>query len=66
MKSIFCFNFCFLFLHRIKSGNPGYFVAYNPTDVGVSSNFANVNGMPDQLTVHLFSKNYDVENISEK
>lgn len=52
--------------HRIKSGNPGYFVAYNPTDELVRADFSKVDGIPEELTVHLLSHNYHVANIVEK
>lgn len=53
-------------LCRIKSGNPGYFVAYNPTESLVTANFSSVAGIPDLLTVHLFSDNYRVKDVTEK
>lgn len=60
-------TFCLsLSANRIKSGNPGYFVAYNPTAQLVLANFTAVKNIPEQLTVHLFSGNYKVPNIVEK
>lgn len=59
--------FCFLsFSNRIKSGNPGYFVAYNPGDSNVTSDFSKIVGMPEQLTVLKTSQNYNVTGIAEK
>lgn len=49
---------------RFKSGNPGYFVVYNPTDALVTGNFTSIKTMPDQLTVHLLSKNYNVTDVA--
>ncbi|KAJ6637445.1 4F2 cell-surface antigen heavy chain [Pseudolycoriella hygida] len=51
---------------RLKSGNPGFFVAYNPTDALVVGNFTSISSMPEQLTVHLLSKNYNVEGVVER
>lgn len=48
-----------IFFFRLKSGNPGYFVVYNPTDVNDTVDFTFVKGLPEQLTVELFSKPYD-------
>lgn len=48
-------NLCF----RLKSGNPGYFVVYNPSDSDVSVDFTFVQQLPEHLTVELTS------NVSE-
>lgn len=53
-------------IDRIKSGNPGYFVVYNPSDELVNADFTDAKGIPEQLTVNLFSKNYNVEKIEKK
>lgn len=41
---------------RLKSGNPGYFVIYNPTAGEVIADFSFVRSLPEQLTVELASK----------
>ncbi|XP_037028275.1 neutral and basic amino acid transport protein rBAT isoform X2 [Bradysia coprophila] len=51
---------------RLKSGNPGFFVAYNPTEALVTGNFTSISSMPEQLTVHLLSKNYNVTGVVER
>lgn len=56
----------FFFLDRIKSGNPGYFVVYNPSEELVKANFSLATGIPNELTVNLVSENYQVENIKKK
>lgn len=43
-------------IYRLKSGNPGYFVVYNPTPNNVTADFSAVHGLPEQLTVELASK----------
>lgn len=40
----------------MKSGNPGYFVILNPSNVTVSANYAFVQTLPDQLTVEPLGK----------
>lgn len=39
----------------MKSGNPGYFVAFNPSDDAVSVDFSFVQQLPEQLTVEVTS-----------
>lgn len=57
--------YCFFFVHfRLKSGNPGYFVVYNPTESNITVDFSTVSGLPEQLTVELTSKPYG--NIAPK
>jgi len=51
---------------RIKSGNPGYFVAYNPLETSVAANFTAVANLPEQLTVYLVSDSYHEKDIVEK
>lgn len=48
---------------RIKAGNPGYLVVFNPTDENKHGNFTNP-GLPDKLTVVAFSDSYNVTNIA--
>ncbi|XP_034137531.1 4F2 cell-surface antigen heavy chain isoform X1 [Drosophila guanche] len=42
---------------RIKSGNPGYLVIFNPTDSPQSSNITSE--LPDKMTVSVFSENFN-------
>lgn len=44
---------------RLKSGNPGYLVIYNPTVANVTADFSFVRSLPEQLTVELASKPYE-------
>ncbi|XP_026836969.1 uncharacterized protein LOC6553572 isoform X5 [Drosophila erecta] len=44
---------------RIKSGNPGYFVIFNPTELPQASNFTIPNNLPDKMTVSYFSEQYN-------
>lgn len=46
-------------IFRLKSGNPGYFVIYNPIDANVTADFSFVRSLPEQLTVELTSKPYE-------
>lgn len=46
----------FINIFRLKSGNPGYFVVYNPTATNVTVDFSAVRSLPEQLTVELSSK----------
>uniref|UniRef100_U5EQW4 alpha-glucosidase n=1 Tax=Corethrella appendiculata TaxID=1370023 RepID=U5EQW4_9DIPT len=50
---------------RLKSGNPGYFVALNPNDVEVVGNFTNTE-IASELTVVLLSDYYKVPNVAVK
>ncbi|XP_016976286.1 neutral and basic amino acid transport protein rBAT isoform X2 [Drosophila rhopaloa] len=49
---------------RIKSGNPGYFVIFNPTDSPQIGNFTAHKNLPEKMTVSYFSQNYNT-NIKE-
>ncbi|KAH8241211.1 hypothetical protein KR032_002512 [Drosophila birchii] len=51
---------------RIKSGNPGYFVIFNPTDVPQSSNFTGPADLPDKMTISYFSEHYNSHEDSVK
>lgn len=57
---------CFFggFFFRLKTGNPGYFVVYNPLEFDVTVDFSSVKGLPEQLTIDLASKPY--ENATQK
>ncbi|XP_017081989.1 uncharacterized protein LOC108115176 isoform X2 [Drosophila eugracilis] len=44
---------------RIKSGNPGYLVIFNPTDLPQPSNFTTPKDIPDKMTVSYFSEKYN-------
>lgn len=62
-------NFRFLFfflLYRIKSGNPGYFVAFNPDNAEVTANFSAIASLPEQLTVFHVSEKYNITGVTEK
>nr|XP_017002558.1 LOW QUALITY PROTEIN: uncharacterized protein LOC108061059 [Drosophila takahashii] len=52
---------------RIKSGNPGYFVIFNPTELPQASNFTIPDDLPDKMTVSYFSEKYNdnVENANK-
>lgn len=52
--------------YRIKSGNPGYFVVYNPSNEQITADFSAAEGIPESLTVNLFSQNYDVAEVEQK
>ncbi|XP_033164601.1 uncharacterized protein LOC117143852 isoform X1 [Drosophila mauritiana] len=49
---------------RIKSGNPGYFVIFNPTELPQASNFTIPDNLPDKMTVSYFSEHYNVNTDS--
>ncbi|KAH8293408.1 hypothetical protein KR054_000201 [Drosophila jambulina] len=51
---------------RIKSGNPGYFVIFNPTEVPQSSNFTGPSDLPDKMTISYFSEQYNSHEDSVK
>ncbi|XP_016961363.2 neutral and basic amino acid transport protein rBAT [Drosophila biarmipes] len=52
---------------RIKSGNPGYLVIFNPTELPQASNFTIPKNLPDKMTVSYFSERYNsnVENANK-
>lgn len=56
--------FCFSFL-RIKSGNPGYFVAINPTTENIVADFSGHN-LPDKMTVDFVSSNFNTTEVALK
>ncbi|KAH8360264.1 hypothetical protein KR093_011795 [Drosophila rubida] len=49
---------------RIKSGSPGFFVIFNPTDLPQLSNFTAVPKLPEKMTISYFSENYNSNNSS--
>uniref|UniRef100_A0A1B0GJZ3 alpha-glucosidase n=1 Tax=Lutzomyia longipalpis TaxID=7200 RepID=A0A1B0GJZ3_LUTLO len=51
---------------RTKSGNPGFFVVFNPTEQYVNANFSNVVGIAEELTVHTLSTNYNATDVAVK
>lgn len=51
--------FFFRINFRLKSGNPGYFVVYNPTDADVVADFTSIKSLPEELTFELASKPYE-------
>ncbi|XP_034485563.1 uncharacterized protein LOC117790278 [Drosophila innubila] len=44
---------------RIKSGSPGYFVIFNPTDLPQPCNFTADHKLPEKMTVSYFSENFN-------
>lgn len=58
-------NFSYVFYSRLKSGNPGYFVVYNPTDANVIADFSSIDSLPEQLTVELASKPYENSTVNK-
>lgn len=66
INNIVVFFVVYFFINRIKSGNPGYFVAFNPTDNYVAANFSFVASLPDQLTVDMVSRLYNVTDVTKK
>ncbi|XP_055907711.1 uncharacterized protein LOC129942689 isoform X2 [Eupeodes corollae] len=50
---------------RIKSGNPGYFVAFNPSEETATAHFTNV-GLPDKMTMDIFSDNFNATGVELK
>lgn len=55
------------FLHnRIKVGNPGFFVAFNPANVQVAADFSAIPKLPEQLTVYHISERYNITGVVEK
>ncbi|XP_055851196.1 uncharacterized protein LOC129915603 [Episyrphus balteatus] len=50
---------------RIKSGNPGYIVAFNPSEEVATANFTGV-GLPEKMTMDIFSDNFNVTGIELK
>uniref|UniRef100_A0A1L8DF91 alpha-glucosidase n=2 Tax=Nyssomyia neivai TaxID=330878 RepID=A0A1L8DF91_9DIPT len=51
---------------RTKSGNPGFFVVFNPSEYDLNANFSNVVGIAEELTVHTISTNYNATNVAVK
>lgn len=53
-----------MLFYRIKSGSPGYFVIFNPTDSPQLSNFTAANKLPEKMTVSYFSENFNEGNAT--
>lgn len=53
------------FFNRIKSGNPGYFVAINPTKENVVADFS-AYGLPEKMTVDFVSANFNTTGVALK
>ncbi|XP_055626891.1 uncharacterized protein LOC129768958 [Toxorhynchites rutilus septentrionalis] len=51
---------------RLKSGNPGYFVALNLADQHVEADFSGVEGIAEELTIVLTSENFRVPDVAAK
>lgn len=54
-----------LLFYRIKSGSPGYFVIFNPTDSPQLSNFTVDHKLPEKMTVSYFSENFNNGNATK-
>ncbi|XP_054732235.1 uncharacterized protein LOC129240453 isoform X2 [Anastrepha obliqua] len=50
---------------RIKSGNPGYFVAFNPSNTTVKGDFDHPS-LPDKMSVYALSESYNISGIAIK
>lgn len=55
----------YLTQYRIKSGNPGFLVLFNPTEVSHMANVTN-DSLPEKMTVVAVSDNYNVTNVAAK
>lgn len=51
---------------RIKSGNPGVLVAVNPTKEVLTVNFGAIGGVAEELTVHLKSADFSINDLQVK
>uniref|UniRef100_A0A1I8M8W0 alpha-glucosidase n=1 Tax=Musca domestica TaxID=7370 RepID=A0A1I8M8W0_MUSDO len=51
---------------RIKSGNPGFLVLFNPTDATQAANVTDNSSLPEKMTVVSISDNYNVTNVVAK
>lgn len=57
----------FFYEFRVASGNPGYLVAFNPTEDTVEVNFPQeIPVVPPEVTVQLISSNYNEPNTALK
>jgi hypothetical protein len=54
------------FFCRIKSGNPGYLVAFNTADEEVTVSFSKLKHVPEELNVLIKSSNFDSTGIKAK
>jgi hypothetical protein len=55
------YSFC-----RIKSGNPGYLVAFNTADKEVTVSFSKLKHVPEELNVSIKSSNFNISGIKAK
>jgi hypothetical protein len=51
---------------RIKSGNPGYLVAFNTADKEVTVSFSELKQVPEELTVLMKSSNFNSADTQAK
>lgn len=51
---------------RIKSGNPGYLVAFNTADEEVTVSFSELKYVPEELNVLMKSSNFNSPRIKAK
>jgi solute carrier family 3 protein 2 len=47
---------------RVRSGNPGYFVAINPTNLDVFADFSHLKHVSSELTANMLGDDYDQNN----
>uniref|UniRef100_A0A1I8PS20 alpha-glucosidase n=1 Tax=Stomoxys calcitrans TaxID=35570 RepID=A0A1I8PS20_STOCA len=50
---------------RIKSGNPGFLVVFNPTEINQKANVTHPS-LPEKMTVVAISDNYNITNVAAK
>jgi len=51
---------------RIKSGNPGYLVAFNTADEEVTVSFSKLQSVPEELNVLMTSSNFNSTRVKAK
>jgi solute carrier family 3 protein 2 len=49
----------FLISFRVRSGNPGYFVAINPTDQEIDADFSDQKHISSELSASMLDDTYD-------
>lgn len=53
-----------MYVYRLKSGSPGYFVVYNPTELPQRSNFTVAAHLPEKMTVFYLSEKYAEQSVN--
>jgi hypothetical protein len=61
ISSVVTYLFC-----RIKSGNPGYLVAFNTAYKEVTVSFNELKHVPEELNVLIKSSNFNISGIKAK